>query len=661
MKKFNIGISCIGSGVGQSVINSIKLSSLPINTIGFGTNPFAFGAYDCDSYDYTPSIYSENYMEELINKCIFHKIDLLIPGLDDEALLFAKNKEKLSNAGIKAIFSDEALISLCRDKEKMSLELNKIVDVFVKSYNKETIAHDISIGTAKFPFIAKPRDGFASKGIEIIRNYDDLKKIKDEHIIQELAIPTEDDPNYCYYIKQIQNNINSQVSEISIQIVFDNDGILLGKMASYNKLNNGVPIEIVPIENNEIWDVINQLEPVFLKLGLKGPLNIQGRITKDGLKLFEMNPRFTGITGLRALMGFNEVEACIKEWLKIDCGNNKLFYNKRKFGTRQTADKSIDLERNSTIYNISKSLNKCDFLDKKVILITGSCGYLGQNLINELIKVSKYEVWAFDLDKNKVKDLFKNESVIPFDLKDLEDGFLNFGRVDVLVHLGFTRPYGTNEQIANSLNFTNELFTKATMSYVPAIINISSQSVYGLSSKPLWKESTIIAPETTYAQAKYATELLLESLLKINNVTKGTSLRLCGLAGGQKGLVTVDFLTKMITKAVTDKKLIVEGGLQQMERLDIRDAVFAIIKLIDTDALTWKKVYNLGSGEIHTLSEIAYKIQYWVNQFTKSEVNIENVEKSINMNFGMDSSLFRTQFNWLPLYNIDDIIKSYLE
>ena len=55
-KKYKIAISSIGSGVGQSIIDSIRLSNLPITTIGFGNNPFAFGAYDCNEFDYTPLI-----------------------------------------------------------------------------------------------------------------------------------------------------------------------------------------------------------------------------------------------------------------------------------------------------------------------------------------------------------------------------------------------------------------------------------------------------------------------------------------------------------------------------------------------------------------------------------------------------------------------------
>lgn len=65
-KTFHIGISCIGSGVGQSVINSFRLSRLPIKTTGFGTNPFAYGAYDCDAYDYTLRFYSGDIRPEII-------------------------------------------------------------------------------------------------------------------------------------------------------------------------------------------------------------------------------------------------------------------------------------------------------------------------------------------------------------------------------------------------------------------------------------------------------------------------------------------------------------------------------------------------------------------------------------------------------------------
>lgn len=660
-KRYVIGVSCIGSGVGQSVINSLNLSGLPIKTVGFGTNPFAYGAYDCDTYDYTLSIYDVGYVDDLIDKCLKYKVDLVVPGLDDEVKILSENRTKFEKAGIKLLCANKELIAICRDKERMSNELNKVADIFVKSFNKKSLNQNINSGKVKFPFIAKPRGGFASKGVEIIRSKKDLLKISEDHIIQELAIPKRDDPNYDFYMEQIKNNQNPQISEISIQVVYSPAGKLMGRMISYNKLNNGIPIEIVPCQNDYIWSVIEEILPTLLKMGLVGPLNIQGRLTEKGLKIFEMNPRFTGITGLRALMGFNEVEACVKEWLGIDKGKNKLIFNYNRFGVRQTADKSIPLERNQEVFNLSKYLNGSEMKEKKTLFITGACGYLGQNLINKLKESNDFKIWAFGTNKNKTKKLLTGKIEKVVDNNDLANGNFHLGNVDILLHLGFARPHNTDQQIAESLRFTSELFTKAASNQVPAIINISSQSVYGLDNIPPWNENTPVAPKMAYAQAKYATELLLESFKDTHSVLSYSSLRLGTLAGGAPGLVETDFLSKISRKAYEGKTIEITGGMQQMERFDIRDAVDAIIALLKSDPVKWKPVYNLKSGERLTLKEIAEKtveIAAKLNGGNKSKIKIEPTE--VEMNFGMDSALFYSDMNWKPKYKIEDSIESLI-
>ena len=316
---YKVAISCIGTGVGQSIINSIRTSQLPITTVGFGNNPFAYGAYDCDVMDYLPGIYDANYLNQLIEKCKLHEIDLLIPCLDDEVLLLAQNVDTLKSNGILAIHSDLKIVSICRDKERISYELNNS-NLFVRSYNKNSLKNASKKGAIQFPLIAKPKSGYSSNGVKIIRSDDDLHQLTSKDVIQELAIPAKNDPNRIEFDKHLKLGINSQVSEISIQLVFSHESHLLGKMCTNHRLKNGIPIEVVLIDDHRIWGTVNELIPRFQALGVKGPLNLQGRLTDDGLKIFEINPRFTGITGLRALMGFNEVIVCIKNWLGIDSG-----------------------------------------------------------------------------------------------------------------------------------------------------------------------------------------------------------------------------------------------------------------------------------------------------------------------------------------------------
>jgi carbamoyl-phosphate synthase large subunit len=52
-------------------------------------------------------------------------------------------------------------------------------------------------------------------------------------------------------------------------------------------------------------------------LGVRSTLNMQCRIHRDKVYIFEINPRFSGTTNLRALVGFNEPEYLINEHLAI--------------------------------------------------------------------------------------------------------------------------------------------------------------------------------------------------------------------------------------------------------------------------------------------------------------------------------------------------------
>lgn len=659
--KYCIAITCIGSGVGQSIIDSCNLSELPLVTVGLGSNHFGYGAYDCTYMDYLPSIYSSEYVDKLIEKCLDYKVDLIIPGLDDEALILAEKIQKLSEAGLKIVVSSSELLRVIRDKARLDEVFSSDADIFFKSYSLSNIAEAVSSEKVRFPLIAKPRSGFASRGIEIILDKKDLNKINDTHIVQELAVPSKEDPQRDFYLKQIQNHINPQISEISIQLVMDKNGNIMGKMASYNKLHNGVPIEITPFDNSQVWSEIDKLIPAFKRLNHRGPLNIQGRLTDYGFRIFEMNARFTGITGLRAIMGFNEVESCIKDWLDISTADNSLQLNNDRFGVRQTRDKAISLENNLRVKALSNQLNKRTLKAAKTVMVTGAGGYLGQNLVTKLAQEG-YEVFAFNRSKKLIKNIFSSyENVKCFDSHDLDTGVIRLGLLDYLIHCAFARPHYANEQIADGLKFTSRLIAKATMNQVPAIVNISSQSVYGTKQEPLWTEDTPVIPESVYAQGKYASELIVENAHLLNKQTYVTSLRLASLAGGSAGFAPVDLLTKLVERAMNQETITVIGGQQRMERLDIRDAVAAITALLKTDYHEWEPVYNLGSDNTYSVIEISERVICLANEHygKNSRVEIKSSSETLP-SFGMDSGRFRKLTGWAPKYDLDSTIESLL-
>jgi carbamoyl-phosphate synthase large subunit len=56
-------------------------------------------------------------------------------------------------------------------------------------------------------------------------------------------------------------------------------------------------------------------EDLALRIGARGPLNIQCRRQGDAIKVLEVHPRFSGTTSIRADVGFNEPDVLIENFL----------------------------------------------------------------------------------------------------------------------------------------------------------------------------------------------------------------------------------------------------------------------------------------------------------------------------------------------------------
>jgi nucleoside-diphosphate-sugar epimerase len=306
-------------------------------------------------------------------------------------------------------------------------------------------------------------------------------------------------------------------------------------------------------------------------------------------------------------MGFNEVEACVKEFLGINKGQNLIEFNALKFGTRQTTDKAVLIENNEKILEQFNKLHpKQRPIKKPVLLVTGASGFLGNHLLEILKKKETYEIWLLGRDKQNFIEHFGTEFKC-FDHNDFSNDLIHLGNVDTLLHLGFARPHKSNFEIAKSLAFSNKLFTKASLHNIPYIINVSSQSVYGNETILPWTEESTINPQNTYAQAKFAVENFLENIHQINLHGKFTSLRLSTLIGLDSN--KVDFISKMIDSSFQCHSIQVYGGHQIMQRLDVKDAAEAICVLIEKRKLINDNVYNLGSNEEATVLDLAYKIK----------------------------------------------------
>jgi nucleoside-diphosphate-sugar epimerase len=318
-----------------------------------------------------------------------------------------------------------------------------------------------------------------------------------------------------------------------------------------------------------------------------------------------------------------------------------------RIGTRQTADRVVSRTGHS---------------GKRVLLVTGANGFLGRHLITSLAESSGFRIWAYGRDKDQARIACRNAEVEYIDQEDLSRPTYSLGLVDTLVHLGFARPHYSQAEIAKSLIFTSELFTDAAMHQVPRIIHISSQGVYGQSTPPPWDESTPPAPHLVYGQAKLACEMVLRSIKSQNPHLAVTSLRLSGLSGGQIGILPQELLYKLTGNAMRGEPIIIHGGNQVVERMDVRDAVSAIALLLQLDSHLWNEMYCLGSNQVVDILSAARMVSERTSTRTgRAAVAIQQLPGDIPLIAGMNTDLFMQATGWKPQFWIGEIIDSIID
>ncbi len=287
------------------------------------------------------------------------------------------------------------------------------------------------------------------------------------------------------------------------------------------------------------------------------------------------------------------------------------------------------------------------------VLITGVSGYLGMELLQQLLSRG-YKVVGVSRNLDYVKGKYRDENVAFFHPDELEDIF--FYTIDAIVHCAFSRK-SEGDKLANSLDFLQEVLdkvieSKSNMSFV----NISTQAVYGKDTPPLWSETTTPNPDYLYAMAKYASELMCDNLSKYG--VKYTSLRLPGITGAYDGLKP-EITSRFVQNALNNLPIQIVGGTQVFSNVDLGDVVGGILALIENAKdKKWERVYNLGHQKPHSIVEIADTVKKVAQKLLNKEViiNITDEEEQVKVNAGLDSSKFYNFTNWQPQRTLEDTI-----
>ena len=318
--KIRVLITGVGGGShGLEIMKALRLSKLPYYICGVDMSEQSLGLFKSDKSYVVPPAFNDKYIPTILDICKKEEIQVIFHGSEPDLKVLSENREIFEERGIFLPFNSREVINTCLNKKETF--------IFLKNQGI-TIPKTVAVDSEKdlaavnfLPVIIKPYIGGGGSSNTFIA--------QDR---EELVF-------FCKYILKyggkplVQQYIGSPENEYTVGVLSDQKGNLISVIAIKRYILSGLSnrLKVTSISNrNEILaissgisqgEVVNETElldqcrQIAFTLRSKGPINIQCRFVDNKVYPFEINPRFSGTTYMRALAGVNEPDLLIRKYI----------------------------------------------------------------------------------------------------------------------------------------------------------------------------------------------------------------------------------------------------------------------------------------------------------------------------------------------------------
>ena len=283
----NILVSGASGIVGYGTLKSLRSSGLALRLIGTSIYADSVAPAFCDKFELAPHTNDAGYLSWLLKTIALHSIDLLIAGIEIDMYFWEEHRAEIEASGARLLMNNPSLIALCKDKWAFYKSLHSAgLDCVIES--SITPDYDQLVRHFGLPFLLKPRRGFGSKGIVRIHDRDQFEEYRAALGQTLMAQPI----------------VGADDEEYTCSAFCDGVGGLHARMTLRRRLSPDGYTEKAIVTDSKPFDAVltalcQHLQPV-------GPTNFQFRLTSDGPKLLEINPRISSSTSIRTAFGYNE-------------------------------------------------------------------------------------------------------------------------------------------------------------------------------------------------------------------------------------------------------------------------------------------------------------------------------------------------------------------
>ncbi|MBN2562494.1 MAG: ATP-grasp domain-containing protein [Phycisphaerae bacterium] len=301
-----------GRSVGHQILHAIRLLGTSYRVVAADADGFSFGLYMSDASYLVPLARDPGYMAAIIGIIAQERVEILLPGTEPEVQVLAEHRKMIESAGCRLIGNPPGVVALCSHKARLTTWLNEHGFATPRTAGRETwraLADEVG-----WPLVGKPCTASGgSRNVALLVNPEEVRRYLDEAtddvILQEYVATPDDEYTVGVMVGQDGELIDSIVLHRKII------GLSLGAQRTVGgrryALSTGYSQGFIVRHGI----VQRRCEELALALEARGPLNIQCRLTSGDIKVFEVHPRFSGTTSIRAEVGFNEPDVLIRNAL----------------------------------------------------------------------------------------------------------------------------------------------------------------------------------------------------------------------------------------------------------------------------------------------------------------------------------------------------------
>jgi carbamoyl-phosphate synthase large subunit len=274
-------------------------------------DPFAWGLYVAPHSLLLPPAGDARYIECLNEAVDRLKIAAVIPGSQAETFFLA---DHISEVGVPVLLNRKEILPLMTDKLLVDSTLRRMGYPSIRTFPLAAWRECAEI--FGYPLVIKPTAGTgASRGVLVAG---------DETELMQIIAGAEPSAAPC-----IQPYVGGGDEEFTVGVLTSRDGRLIDSIVMKRKLmglslqeERRVGGRTLAISSGYSQGYIVKddriqtfCENLARDLQSTGPLNIQLRIHGGEIRVFEIHPRFSGTTPIRADVGLNEVDILLRNLL----------------------------------------------------------------------------------------------------------------------------------------------------------------------------------------------------------------------------------------------------------------------------------------------------------------------------------------------------------